>query len=113
MTIIRLLLLKQGTCANCDNVIRSTPLKYESSSGTKHELCTNECLLAWSKSAKGTANGDVKDEEAPSLSPPAGDPPVTPHGPGALLGGGDHAAGKRGELSLAPRSGDEGRNEQP
>ncbi|RXG51950.1 Polycomb protein SCMH1, partial [Armadillidium vulgare] len=57
-------LMKQGTCANCENVIRSTPLKYESVHGTKRELCSNECLLVWSKRMKESNNGVVKDESA-------------------------------------------------
>ncbi|KAK4303473.1 hypothetical protein Pmani_024511 [Petrolisthes manimaculis] len=51
-------LMKQGACANCENVIRSTPVKCEGAtttttpSGRRKEVCNNECLKAWVKKEK-------------------------------------------------------------
>ncbi|XP_071540645.1 polycomb protein SCMH1-like isoform X1 [Panulirus ornatus] len=54
--------LMKGTCANCDNVIRSTPVKCETSSGRRRELCSNECLKAWAKKEKEKENVEVEEE---------------------------------------------------
>ncbi|KAG7169610.1 Polycomb protein SCMH1-like [Homarus americanus] len=54
--------LMKGTCANCDNVIRSTPVKCETSSGRRRELCSNECLKAWAKKEKEKEHVEVEEE---------------------------------------------------
>nr|XP_045618397.1 polycomb protein Scm-like isoform X3 [Procambarus clarkii] len=54
--------LMKGTCANCDNVIRSTPVKCETSSGRRRELCSNECLKAWAKKEKEKEQAEVEEE---------------------------------------------------
>ncbi|XP_042875439.1 polycomb protein Scm-like isoform X2 [Penaeus japonicus] len=56
--------LRKGTCANCDNVIRSTPVKCETSSGRRRELCSNECLKAWAKKEKDKEQQADTEEEA-------------------------------------------------
>ncbi|XP_069959738.1 polycomb protein Scm isoform X4 [Cherax quadricarinatus] len=54
--------LMKGTCANCDNVIRSTPVKCETSSGRRRELCSNECLKAWAKKEKEKEQVEAEEE---------------------------------------------------
>ncbi|XP_050691499.1 polycomb protein SCMH1-like isoform X2 [Eriocheir sinensis] len=68
-------LMKQGTCANCDNVIRSTPVKCESTSGRRRELCSNECLKAWAKKEKEQAEAEEEVGVASSVSSVATTPP--------------------------------------
>ncbi|KAK7077941.1 Zinc ion binding [Halocaridina rubra] len=71
--------IMKGTCANCSGVIRSTPVKCESSSGRRRELCSNECLKAWAKKEKE----EELDEEAAvasSMSTPASMSPSSGNG---------------------------------
>ncbi|XP_063881397.1 polycomb protein SCMH1-like isoform X1 [Scylla paramamosain] len=68
-------LMKQGTCANCDNVIRTTPVKCESTSGRRRELCSNECLKAWAKKEKEQAEVEEEVGVASSVSSMATTPP--------------------------------------
>ncbi|XP_068222661.1 polycomb protein Scm isoform X2 [Palaemon carinicauda] len=93
--------LMKGTCANCSSVIRSTPVKCNSSSGRRRELCSNECLKAWARREK---EEDTEEEAAvassvstsASISPSSGNG-VSPSDKAAL---GMEAASGRG-LSAA------------
>ncbi|XP_064081606.1 polycomb protein SCMH1-like isoform X2 [Macrobrachium nipponense] len=97
--------LMKGTCANCSSVIRSTPVKCNSSSGRRRELCSNECLKAWARREK---EEDTEEEAGvassvsttASLSPSSGNG-VSPSDKAAL--GGMEAASGRG-LSAAAQA---------
>lgn len=67
--------IQQGTCANCDNVIRTTPVKCESTTGRRRELCSNECLKAWAKKEKEQAEVEEEVGVASSVSSMATTPP--------------------------------------
>ncbi|XP_076044049.1 polycomb protein Scm [Oratosquilla oratoria] len=64
--------LMKGTCANCENVIRSTPVKYENGPGKRKEVCSSACLKAWVEKEK--------EREASELASPS----VTNHSPSAV-----------------------------
>ncbi|ROT81200.1 Polycomb protein SCMH1 [Penaeus vannamei] len=105
--------LRKGTCANCDNVIRSTPVKCETSSGRRRELCSNECLKAWAKKEKDKEQQPDTEEEAgvasssfssmtspPSSMSPSSGNGVSPNEKASL--GPEAAAGRKGRgLSAA------------
>ncbi|XP_037804727.1 polycomb protein SCMH1-like isoform X1 [Penaeus monodon] len=99
--------LRKGTCANCDNVIRSTPVKCETSSGRRRELCSNECLKAWAKKEKDKEQQGDTEEEAgvasssfssmtspPSSMSPSSGNGVSPNEKASL--GPEAAAGRKG-----------------
>lgn len=101
--------MPQGTCANCDNVIRSTPVKCETSSGRRRELCSNECLKAWAKKEKDKEQQGDTEEEAgvasssfssmtspPSSMSPSSGNGVSPNEKASL--GPEAAAGRKGRL---------------
>lgn len=99
---------EQGTCANCDNVIRSTPVKCETSSGRRRELCSNECLKAWAKKEKEKENVEVEEEVGIASSsfssmttPPSSMSPSSGNGVSPsdkALDGMEVAAGRKGRL---------------
>lgn len=111
---------QQGACANCENVIRSTPVKCEgvTTTGRRKEVCSNECLKAWVKKEKekeqqlqqqqqqAEEEGGVASSSSIATTPPSSMSPISGNGVspidkghhGHTPGGTEAPAGRKGRF---------------